>query len=74
MSAKRFQVFLTAEEYGWIRQMRALKTCAEKVGHDTKAGALRSAISQMLRIKDKAPKLDVYLCPHCGKWHLTKAR
>lgn len=65
-------MWVTWEERELIKQFRAARVCAAKQPFETETSAKREAIQKMMRSRDKAPKLRVYHCPICGKFHLTK--
>lgn len=67
----RKQYWLTVEEYAWLKQMRAAKSCSEKIDFETETAAMKSAIERMARIDRPAPPLRAYQCNVCSKWHLT---
>jgi topoisomerase IA-like protein len=68
---QRKPMFVTREEAAMILNYRAAKTCASKQAFETETAAKREAIQKMMRSRDKAPPLNVYLCPVCGKHHLS---
>lgn len=63
---------LTAEEHAWLKQMRAARTCARKVAHETKEDCMKAALGRMLSVADL--KLWPYQCLICNKWHLTSRK
>lgn len=69
--AKRM-MWVSEEERRLLVQFRAARACAAKQPFDTEAAAMKEAIQKMMRIREKAPKLRVYRCPVCEKFHLTK--
>ncbi len=50
-----------------IRSMMRAESCIEKIGYDTRAeiAIVRGALAE------RGKKCRSYLCPECGKWHLT---
>lgn len=70
---RRFKIYVTAEEAELVAAYRDAKNCAAKTAFDSETVALREAIRRMARSGPlKSPKLRVYRCAVCGKFHLTK--
>ncbi len=71
MSKGKRSIWVTEEEFAWLRAMRAAKTCAQKMDFPTFDAARREANVRMTRLDNPAPALRPYQCPVCQKWHLT---